>query len=152
MKQLDGNLLDMAENGDFDVIIHGCNCFNTMGAGIADQIRKRYPGAYLADCTTTKGNYEKLGNFTSYVQPMSNGNMFVIINAYTQFGFSSKKMNVDYRAIQSVMRTINKIYAGKRIGYPMIGAGLAGGDWGIISKIIDIELTDVDHTLIVYKP
>ena len=35
-----------------------------------------------------------------------------------------------------------------RIGYPKIGAGLAGGDWTIISKIIDEELKDIDHTLV----
>ena len=39
----------------------------------------------------------------------------------------------------------------KRIGSPMIGAGLAGGDWGIISNIIDECLEGMDHTLVVYN-
>lgn len=34
-----GDLIERAENGDFDVIIQGCNCFHTMGAGIAKSIR-----------------------------------------------------------------------------------------------------------------
>jgi hypothetical protein len=33
----------------------------------------------------------------------------------------------------------------------MIGCGLGGGDWNIVSKIIDDELKDLDHTLVVYK-
>ena len=36
-------------------------------------------------------------------------------------------------------------------GYPLIGAGLAGGDWAIISKIIDEELKDENHTLVKYS-
>ena len=39
---------------------------------------------------------------------------------------------------------------GKRIGYPRIGAGLAKGDWGVISNIIDVELGGEDHTLVEY--
>jgi O-acetyl-ADP-ribose deacetylase (regulator of RNase III) len=40
------------------------------------------------------------------------------------------------------------MFSGKRIGYPKIGAGLAGGDWNIISSIIDKELIGEDHTLV----
>jgi hypothetical protein len=34
----------------------------------------------------------------------------------------------------------------------MIGAGLAGGDWEIISAIINEELYGEDHTLVIYQP
>ena len=50
------------------------------------------------------------------------------------------------------MKLINVDYKGKRIGYPLIGAGLAGGDWAVISEIIDQELVDVDHTLVEFDP
>jgi len=30
------------------IIVHGCNCFCTMGAGIAKTIKELYPSAYLA--------------------------------------------------------------------------------------------------------
>jgi len=46
------------------------------------------------------------------------------------------------------MRIIKNDFSGKRIGYPLIGAGLAGGNWRIISKIIDEELNGEDHTLV----
>jgi len=39
-------------------------------------------------------------------------------------------------------------FAGRRIGYPRIGAGLAGGDWQRIAAIIDEELAGEDHTLV----
>ena len=40
----------------------------------------------------------------------------------------------------------------KRIGYPRIGAGMAGGDWEIISSIIAEELEGLDHTLVLSSP
>ena len=36
----------------------------------------------------------------------------------------------------------------ERLGYPKIGAGLAGGDWPRIAAIIDRELAGEDHTLV----
>ena len=54
----------------------------------------------------------------------------------------------DYDAIRGAFREIKTRYAGKRIGYPRIGAGLAGGDWDTIATIIDEELGGEDHTLV----
>jgi O-acetyl-ADP-ribose deacetylase (regulator of RNase III) len=38
---IESNLLTMADNGDFDIICHGANCFHTMASGIAGQIVKK---------------------------------------------------------------------------------------------------------------
>ncbi len=35
---------------------------------------------------------------------------------------------------------VKEKFTGKRIGYPAIGTGLAGGNWEVISKIIEEEL------------
>ena len=40
MKTRLGDLIEMAVCGDFNLIAHGCNCFCTMGAGIAKGIRE----------------------------------------------------------------------------------------------------------------
>ena len=42
MKIVKGNLIDMALAGAFDVIAHGCNCMNTMGKGLALQIKNNF--------------------------------------------------------------------------------------------------------------
>ena len=31
MKYIDGDLFKLAEQGEFDIVIHGANCFCTMG-------------------------------------------------------------------------------------------------------------------------
>jgi len=147
MKEVKGDLIALAEQGNFDVIVHGCNCFNTMGAGIAATIRSKYPQVYQVDCETVKGDRSKLGTYTAAVT-----GKFVIINAYTQYTYNPRTNPVDYDAIREVFKKIKKDFAGKRIGYPLIGAGLAGGDWNKISTIIDEELAGEDHTVVIYQP
>jgi len=52
--------------------------------------------------------------------------------------------------VHNLFKKIKQQFSGKRIGYPKIGAGLAGGDWERISRIIDEELAGEDHTLVLY--
>ena len=33
MRTIEGDLIGLAKAGHFDVIVHGCNCHNTMGRG-----------------------------------------------------------------------------------------------------------------------
>ena len=48
MNVVDGDLIKLALNGTFDVIVHGANCQCTMGAGIAKAIKATFPEAYEA--------------------------------------------------------------------------------------------------------
>ena len=151
MKTVDGDLIKLALNGNFDVIIHGCNCFCTMGAGIAKGIKAEFPEAFKADANTEKGSKEKLGTY-SCATVMRNGHEITIVNAYTQHNWRGRGVKADYDAIQKVFASIKLSFSGKRIGYPLIGAGLAGGDWGIISNIISNQLADENHTLVKFAP
>jgi O-acetyl-ADP-ribose deacetylase (regulator of RNase III) len=166
MKIVQGDLLAMANDGKFDVIVHGCNCFCTMGAGIAKSIKHKFPAAYEADLRTQEGDPEKLGTYTSAVVPcqrtkQQHRQTLTIINAYTQYYWKprEKRVNgrrklmrpVNYDAIRLAFRNIKQEHSGKRLAYPKIGAGLAGGNWEIIYRIIDEELDGEDHTLVVYQ-
>lgn len=141
MKTITGNLIDLAKAGNFDVIVHGCNCFHLKGAGIAKAIKDAFPNAYEADTKTVYGAEGKLG-MCSYGYYKN----LVIVNAYTQF-YPGK--DIRYTALQSAFQQVKRDFSGKRIAYPKIGAGIAGGDWGIISRIIDKELESEDNTLVV---
>lgn len=132
-----GNLLTLFENNNIDILVHGCNCFHTMGAGIAKQIKEKYYIAYEADLQTIKGDKNKLGTY-SFVQ--INNTQF-IINAYTQYHFYGKRP-IDYDALRNVFKLIDSKFKNKRIGIPKIGAGLAKGDWNIIQKIIEEEVNN----------
>ncbi len=149
MNLLHGDLIQLGLAGRFDVIVHGCNCQCTMQRGIAKTIRKFLPEAYAADQQTIAGQREKLGTI-SVAEIVRDEVRFTVVNAYTQWHWRGKGVKADYDAIRSAMRLINAQYAGLHVGYPLIGAGLAGGDWTVISKIIKEELTNVDHTLVKY--
>jgi O-acetyl-ADP-ribose deacetylase (regulator of RNase III) len=149
MKQKRGDLLQYAHEGVFDVIVHGCNCFCTMGAGIAKQMKAQYPEAYHADLQTQKGDRAKLGTCSSATIEGENGTI-VVVNAYTQYTYRGKGMKVDYAAVTSCMKWVKAHFSGQRIGLPKIGAGLAGGDWTRISQIIEKELDGEDVTYVEY--
>jgi len=127
-----GNLLDLAEAGEFDIVVQGCNCFNTMGGGIAREIRERYPMAAMADDETQKGDHNKLGIYTTAFT-----GKFLIVNAYTQFNMSRGTDVFEYTAFQLILEKILFAYGNKRIGIPYIGMGLAGGDPNIIIPMIE---------------
>jgi O-acetyl-ADP-ribose deacetylase (regulator of RNase III) len=147
MNTIQGDLIELATAGAFDVIIQGCNCQCRMARGIALTIKQQFPEAYTADCQTTIGDRSKLGNFTT-VQIDRDGFNFTIVNGYTQFHWQGDGVLADYEAIRSVFRQVQQQFSGKRIGYPKIGAGLARGDWSIIAAIIEEELAGEAHTYV----
>ncbi len=151
MKTIEGDLIELALEGKFDVIIHGCNCFCKMGKGVAKKIASTFPDALKIDLETKAGDKSKLGDYSFTSVATKEGNTLFIVNAYTQFNYGGGKDQVDYDAVRKVFGRIKKNFEGKRIGYPMIGSGLAGGDWGLISKIIRSELKGENHTLVIYN-
>ena len=151
MKTIHGDLLKLALDGEFDVIIHGCNCYGAMGAGIAKAIKSLFPEAYDADRKTPKGDRTKLGKI-SFATVDRDGRQITIVNGYTQFHWRGSNGLADYSAIRSVMAAVKQQFRGRRIGYPKIGAGLAKGDWNLISQIIHQELDGEDHTFVEFAP
>jgi O-acetyl-ADP-ribose deacetylase (regulator of RNase III) len=140
LNHIKGNLIDMAENGDFDVIVQGCNCFNTMGGGIAREIRERYPLCAEIDSLTQAGEYMKLGNWTEYDQ-----GMFLIINAYTQYDMSKGTDVFEYVAFELILQKLAHTYGTKRFGFPYIGMGLAGGDKITIMAMLETFAREVSN-------
>lgn len=157
MKIVEGDLIEMAKHGYFDVIVHGCNCFNTMGGGIARTVRDNFPDAYRADQRTKKGDINKLG--TCSVGKYNDGDRIslFIINAYTQFKYwkdnsdDPKTPLVDYEALRACFEDVKEHLGGRglRFGIPKIGAGLALGNWDIISGIIDEVMAGENLTLVI---
>lgn len=129
IEYVNGDVLNSGE----PIVIHGCNCFNTMGSGIARQVAVEYPEAQMVDAETIPGDHSKLGEYTTAVG--KNGTR--IVNAYTQYGYSRTEVSVDYNAIELVMDRICADFDFDSYAMPKIGAGLGGGDWNIIEKILE---------------
>lgn len=147
LKHAKGNLIDMAEAGDFDIIVHGCNCQHTMGSGIAKEIRERYPKAYEADGKSMMHGIYKLGNMTSAVitnyapdvTNLNNGTIqFEIINAYTQVNYMPRGVDhFEYSSFELILRKLAWARPTSRFGFPYIGMGLAGGDRNVIMIMLE---------------
>ncbi len=145
IKYRKGDLVRDAED-DFDVIGHGCNCYCTMGAGIALAVKNKWLEAYEADKASAFADKGKLGTYTQW----SNEDI-TVLNMYTQWDYRGKDVRADYDAIRGVMKSLKSEYPNKKIGLPLIGAGLAGGDWNVIEQIINEELEDMDVTIVIWE-
>lgn len=156
MLTMKGDIIKLAKAGEFDILVHGCNCFCNMGAGLALQIRKEFPEAYMADLETIQGDRTKLGTYSKadiLIDQTFKNRYLTIINAYTQFRYGTDRPQVDYEAIRRVFNSLKKEYDNTfRIGIPKIGAGLAGGDWTKIYRIIDYEMQSYNVTVVEYQP
>ena len=147
METVKGDLIKLALKGKFDVIIHGCNCFCTMGAGIAKTIKQKFPEAYQVDLETSSGDQSKLGTISFAEINLEQGKL-IVVNGYTQFHWKGRGVKADYDAIRNVFKAVKNNFSRLRIGYPAIGAGLARGNWKIISEIIEEELEGENHTFV----
>lgn len=145
MKEIYGNLIDLAEQGRYDVIVHGCNCQNVMGAGIAKEIKRRYRMAWEVDCSAFRNRLNDLGMIS-----VVGVGKFHIVNAYTQQTIGTG-LQTNYAAIRKCFKKIKELFSGKRIGFPLIGCGLGGGEWHIVERIIEEELKGEDFELVRFK-
>jgi O-acetyl-ADP-ribose deacetylase (regulator of RNase III) len=154
--EVDGDLIKLAIQGEFDVIAHGCNCFCTMGRGLAPQMAEAFGcNRFPMEAHWRKGEYNKLGQIDAQIiypndLPTLKSELWVI-NAYTQYHWDTATKPLDYEALTLCLRKINKLFPNRYIGLPEIGCHLAGGDWNIVKEIIKKELKDCDVTIVHYK-
>lgn len=154
MKYIDGDLIRFCRAGKFDVMVHGCNCWCQMGSGIAKQVRAECPEAYMTDQMTNAGDMAKLGTLTyATIEPKQGRDAeFICVNLYSQYNYGKDgKQYLDYKALERGLIRLKGLFSDKRIGLPLIGAGLAGGDWKVIEKIIERILGDCDVTIVIKK-
>lgn len=143
IKYVKGDLLQASER----CILHGCNAQSTMNSGVAKLIRAKWPSAYTVYKASEQHDGMRLGVVT-YAQ-QDDGK--IIFNGITQefYGRVPNRCYVSYEAIKEVIQAMNYFMEHPdglfeegeipSVAMPMIGAGLGGGDWEIISKIIEEE-------------
>jgi O-acetyl-ADP-ribose deacetylase (regulator of RNase III) len=144
------------------IICHGTNAQGVMGSGFAATIRVRVPFAY----DRYREHYERHGLNTGDIVIASgvdtiSGVDRVVINAVTQefYGRDPNVVYVSYSGVRAAVAAINYELEEREesmhdewtfteeqtdigtptITLPLIGAGLANGDWGQIASIIEEE-------------
>lgn len=141
MKIISGNLLEQK-----GVLLHQVNLRGIMGAGIALQIRKRWPSAhddYVRHC-------RKCPLVTDVVfSEIDNG---FVAHLFGQSDISRAKCTTCYEAYPEMLTKVRTF--SRKLNLPIfapygIGCGLAGGEWSIMEPIFEEHLTEV--TLVKYE-
>jgi O-acetyl-ADP-ribose deacetylase (regulator of RNase III) len=138
--EVDANLLEHPLDG----FGHQCNCFHTMGGGIALRIKEKYPEAYQADIKHgRRGDMSRLGKFS--VVKTSDDKF--IYNLYGQYNFGLGKRCTNYEALYTALEGMaqHAIQANVlKLGLPKnMGCRLGGGNWNIVRALIG-EVFDGD--------
>lgn len=129
---------------DSKIIIHQVNCQGKMNSGIAKQIRDRYPivfEQYKCFCDfayENSYNPKLLGQ--AQVVHTENENGLIIVNLFSQdkFGYDGA-CYTDYDAMRRGLEiTAERFNKTDKIGIPyLIGCCRGGGDWQIVSSMIE---------------
>ena len=140
-------------NSDAPIICQQVNCKGVMGAGLAKQIRNRYPDIYDYYRHAYTGNHLKLGNVLFF--DTLNDNNQIIANLCGQDGYGRGMRYTDYDALKTCLNTV-KTYATTnnidRIGIPYgMSCGLAGGNWDVVTNIIKDVFKDTNITIEIYS-
>lgn len=143
METIEKDILTVEEG----VICHQVNCFGVMGAGLALDIKKKWQVVY-------REYHKKSQNFTPdpskllgqvqfiQVNNRESNTRLIVANLFAQKTYGTvKKCYTDYTAFRICLENIPEWVikgAGNKIYFPYkIGCGLAGGDWEMVSSIIE---------------
>lgn len=132
-----------------DILAHGVNCVGGFGSGVAGQIAQKYPNVkfnYLR-------KYESEGWQLGDVQFLYAYGFYIANCATQQEYYPRNKVHVDYNAVKVCMEKVKEFAKNGNftIAIPKIGAGLAGGDWNTIEKILNEVFNDYDISVYVLK-
>jgi O-acetyl-ADP-ribose deacetylase (regulator of RNase III) len=120
---------------DSDVIAHGVNCKGVFGAGLAKEIRDKWPEVY----NNYMDKFLRLGWRLGEIQINYPENK-IVVNMATQenYGRDPKKVYVDYSAVAVCLDKLFKYCKEHSLScaIPKIGCGLANGDWKTVGHII----------------
>lgn len=134
-----GDVLDSDEK----YVAHGCNCSGGFGSGFAKAVKERYPSVREGYLHRYNTRGWKLGEIQ--VLSVGDGSGREIANCAIQerYGKPNEGPYVSYPAIREVVRNLVQTWP-NGFAMPKIGAGRAGGNWDIISEIINEESGSVE--------
>lgn len=163
IRYVEGNIISALQAGDIDIFAHGVNCMGGFGSGLAAQIAKTMPEVRTKYLQKHEFEGWGLGQTQlvtqNIVDPKSNVAPALrrVLNCATQKSYGRKPLSMphgmycNYGAIHEAMYEYHGMCrdANWIPGLPLIGCGLAGGDWNVVEKIIENIFDDM--TVIVYK-
>lgn len=138
IKYVKGNLLEAPQK----IIAHQVNCQGVMGSGVALAVRNTVPYAYIKYWEWFQLGNAKLGR-TQIIHWKDKDKY--LINIFSQDDYLPRDMrHTNYEALCKGFETIKAGFGKEDLAMPKIGCGLGGGDWRIVSAIIESVFDDRD--------
>ena len=155
IKYVKGDILSPNTSDSIVLICHQVNCMGVMGAGLAKQVRTKYPWiyeSYRKRCEEASLKSNLLGE-VQFCSILPNTG-YVIANVFGQETFGRDgKCYTDYDALRKAFAYIAETLLPQdvvRIPYKM-GCGLGGGDWDVVLDIIDEAFRDKEVAVEIWE-
>ena len=127
-----------------------------MGAGVAKEIRTRFPEVYEKDSELHHTGYNILGSCHCVKLKDPAASIKYVANLYGQRDIGAGSRQLDYEAFYCALYKLrvwmhsDGFYTSLAMPYK-IGCGLAGGSWDIVEPIIREVFNQTDITINLYK-
>lgn len=147
---------DIVNDTQYTIFCHQVNCQGVMGAGLAKQIRNKYPEVYSDYIQTIHSEQWLLGS--KICTPTTDGR--VCVSMFAQEDYGRNKCYTNYQAFQIILDGLQSELqmfefsnpSPYKIAFPEgIGCGLAGGDWNIIKPILEKFAANVPNDVYIVK-
>ena len=146
----EGNLV----SGKFKIFCQQVNCKGVMGAGLAKEIKEKYPEVYRE----YKFGCMYHDNLLGTIQPVETHDGSVCVNMFAQDGYGRDKRYTDYSAFRKCLNKIKVLLEEQHldpnaeIAFPYgIGCGLAGGDWNRIREMLREFAEEIPNKVVLVK-
>lgn len=137
-----GDAVEALKAGAIKALFHCCNAQKKMNSGIAKQIRDEFPEVYKAYMEEYEGKW-RVGE-SQWVSLNEFDGVVCNIIGQEYYGYDRKRY-VNYGAValsldhtcKTLLRS-GRLNADEQVGFPYkFGCDRAGGDWDIMSEIIE---------------
>lgn len=136
------------------IICHQVNCVGAMGAGLALQIKNKWPVVfkhYKDECEIFAKDPNKL---LGQVQDTLVSNDLVVANCFGQVYPGRNGTMTNYLAWNEILDKLNDLsnFFSLELHFPyMIGCGLAGGDWNTMFDKIQRKFGSMKPKVFIHK-
>lgn len=141
------------------LIVHSCNDINAFGSGVASSIAKKWPHVKYGYHEWAKDGYDFYLGQIHFIKAEDN---IVVCNLIGQRSIGGETIDgeflapVRYEAIYEGLLRIRariKNYTNISLHFPLIGCGLAKGDWYTVYGLVEevFHYTPVDITIYAFN-
>lgn len=143
IKYVLGDILSPNDNETQGVIIcHQVNCQGVMGAGLAKQVKTKFPSVYHAYKEKCDALGSKNLGSVQFCSCLSEAG-YIVANVFGQDRYGTDKRYTNYNALKKAFSAVAQAFPNDAIRIPyLMGCGLAGGDWNVVLQIINEDLVN----------